>query len=53
MSAQVSADAWGWFCLECGDGSDVGAFATEARAHAEAAKHDQESHAPGSRKAER
>ncbi len=43
MSAQVSPEAWGWWCAECGDGSEI-TFDSEHIAERDARIHDEEQH---------
>lgn len=43
MSAQVSPEAWGWYCAECGDGSEL-TFDSEHYATRDAQEHDRENH---------
>lgn len=43
MSARVSPSSWGWWCPECGDGSEL-TYDTEHEADALAEAHDQRNH---------
>jgi|GEM_PF-6952183 len=43
MSARVEATSWGWWCDECGDGSEL-TYDSEEQATRQAAIHDEENH---------
>lgn len=43
MSARVEPTSWGWWCADCGDGSEI-TFDSEARAERDAREHDERQH---------